>query len=188
MTQEYRVGNHQPRNIYRGQEYIGVMFSPRDAALVVISLNLGAGVANLAAETEDDVEPCAQLSVHTRPHRWHDARGVWHTCPGVPLPASSSYESLKEASASSWAPPVVIEGASVPVCNFSTYPSAGIAPPKCGQAASYRYRGPGLPEGRWEYRCATHERWLDHETDTVVIEALDGGDGATAPYPTGGDS
>lgn len=35
----YRVGNHQPQNVYRGDEYIGVMFSPEDAGLVVQALN-----------------------------------------------------------------------------------------------------------------------------------------------------
>ena len=31
----YRVGNHQPRNLYRGDQYIGVMFDPADTALIV---------------------------------------------------------------------------------------------------------------------------------------------------------
>lgn len=35
----YRVGRHQPRNVYRGEEYIGVMFSPEDAAAVVEAMN-----------------------------------------------------------------------------------------------------------------------------------------------------
>lgn len=35
----YRVGNHQPRNVYRGDTYIGVMFDPADAAAVVDALN-----------------------------------------------------------------------------------------------------------------------------------------------------
>jgi hypothetical protein len=35
----YRVGNHQPQNIYRDDQYIGVMFTPEDAALVVEALN-----------------------------------------------------------------------------------------------------------------------------------------------------
>lgn len=34
----YRIGNHQPRNLYRGDEYIGVMFDPADAALIVDAL------------------------------------------------------------------------------------------------------------------------------------------------------
>jgi hypothetical protein len=39
----YRVGHHQPRNVYRGDEYIGVMFSPEDAAKVVAALNRAEG-------------------------------------------------------------------------------------------------------------------------------------------------
>lgn len=31
----YRVGNHQPRNLYRGDQYIGVMFDEADTALIV---------------------------------------------------------------------------------------------------------------------------------------------------------
>lgn len=35
----YRVGNHQPQNIYRDDRYIGVMFDPETAAEVVAALN-----------------------------------------------------------------------------------------------------------------------------------------------------
>ena len=35
----YRVGNHQPQNIYDGDKYIGVMFSAPHAARVVAALN-----------------------------------------------------------------------------------------------------------------------------------------------------
>lgn len=35
----YRVGNHQPQNIYRNNTYIGVMFSADDAQIVVEALN-----------------------------------------------------------------------------------------------------------------------------------------------------
>jgi hypothetical protein len=35
----YRVGNHQPQNIYDGDVYIGVMFSAPAAARVVDALN-----------------------------------------------------------------------------------------------------------------------------------------------------
>jgi hypothetical protein len=35
----YRVGNHQPQNLYRDDQYIGVMFTAEDAALVVEALN-----------------------------------------------------------------------------------------------------------------------------------------------------
>lgn len=34
----YRVGNHQPRNLYRGDDYIGVCFDPADTALIVGAL------------------------------------------------------------------------------------------------------------------------------------------------------
>lgn len=34
----YRVGNHQPRNLYRGNNYIGVCFDPADTALIVDAL------------------------------------------------------------------------------------------------------------------------------------------------------
>lgn len=37
--QKYRGGSHQPQNVYRDDQYIGVMFSPEDAALVVAALN-----------------------------------------------------------------------------------------------------------------------------------------------------
>lgn len=39
MTELYRVGNHQPRNIYRGDTYIGAMFDEADAIDVVARLN-----------------------------------------------------------------------------------------------------------------------------------------------------
>jgi hypothetical protein len=35
----YRTGNHQPQNVYRDDQYIGVMFTAEDAALVVEALN-----------------------------------------------------------------------------------------------------------------------------------------------------
>jgi len=35
----YRVGNHQPQNLYRDDQYIGVMFNPIDAAAIVRHLN-----------------------------------------------------------------------------------------------------------------------------------------------------
>lgn len=31
----YRVGNHQPRNLYRGDQYIGICFDPADTQLIV---------------------------------------------------------------------------------------------------------------------------------------------------------
>jgi hypothetical protein len=41
VTGPYRVGRHQPQNVYRHEQYIGVMLSAADAALVVLSLNQG---------------------------------------------------------------------------------------------------------------------------------------------------
>jgi len=35
----YRVGNHQPQNLYRDDQYIGVMFTAEDAAEVVETMN-----------------------------------------------------------------------------------------------------------------------------------------------------
>jgi hypothetical protein len=35
----YRVGNHQPQNLYRDDTYIGVMFDPQTAAEVVAAMN-----------------------------------------------------------------------------------------------------------------------------------------------------
>ena len=54
MNEIYRVGNHQPQNVYRGDTYIGVMFSPIDAAAVVRHLNMGLGEC-----TCNSYEPCA---------------------------------------------------------------------------------------------------------------------------------
>lgn len=45
MSELYRVGRHQPQNVYRGEKYIGVMFSPEDAAAVVRCLNLATQTA-----------------------------------------------------------------------------------------------------------------------------------------------
>lgn len=35
----YRVGRHQGRNLYRDEEYLGVMFDPADTAAIVARLN-----------------------------------------------------------------------------------------------------------------------------------------------------
>lgn len=50
----YRVGNHQPQNVYRGEQYIGVMFTAEDAALAVEALN---GRATLKLMTPADLTP-----------------------------------------------------------------------------------------------------------------------------------
>jgi hypothetical protein len=54
----YRVGNHQPQNVYRDDAYIGVMFTAEDAALAVEALNGRAELlAALAALVDPD--PCS---------------------------------------------------------------------------------------------------------------------------------
>ena len=50
---QYRVGNHQPQNIYRGDTYIGVMFSPIDAAAIVRAMNNREPVCDC-----ESYEPC----------------------------------------------------------------------------------------------------------------------------------
>jgi hypothetical protein len=48
----YRIGNHQARNLYRGNEYIGVMFDPADAALIVDALEGTPDVDHARGATE----------------------------------------------------------------------------------------------------------------------------------------
>lgn len=50
----YRVDPHQPQNVYRGEQYIGVMFTAEDAALVVEALN---GRKRLTLMTAADMTP-----------------------------------------------------------------------------------------------------------------------------------
>jgi hypothetical protein len=50
----YRVGNHQPQNVYRGEQYIGVMFTSEDAALAVEALNGGRAWTDLTADGQGD--------------------------------------------------------------------------------------------------------------------------------------
>lgn len=54
MNDLYRVGRHQPQNVYRGEQYIGVMFSPIDAAAFVSTMN-AFRVGSCDCETN---EPC----------------------------------------------------------------------------------------------------------------------------------
>lgn len=35
----WRQGNHQPQNLYAGEDYVGVMFTPRNAERVVAAMN-----------------------------------------------------------------------------------------------------------------------------------------------------
>ncbi|MFA9273067.1 MAG: hypothetical protein ACEQSX_20470 [Baekduiaceae bacterium] len=53
MSEPYRVGHHQPQNVYRGDAYIGVMFSPEDAALAVSALN---GAPHLGPDRIRDID------------------------------------------------------------------------------------------------------------------------------------
>lgn len=59
----YRVGNHQPQNVYRGEEYIGVMFTAEDAALVVEALN-GAEPADPGNEGFALLDPAEAAAAH----------------------------------------------------------------------------------------------------------------------------
>jgi hypothetical protein len=63
----YRVGNHQPQNVYRDDQYIGVMFTAEDAALVVEALN-GAirPAAALAYETTKAIEKHLRILGYTQ--------------------------------------------------------------------------------------------------------------------------
>lgn len=49
---EYRVGNHQPQNVYRDNAYIGVMFSAEDAAEVVRRMNESDRLAECASQLD----------------------------------------------------------------------------------------------------------------------------------------
>lgn len=59
----YRVGNHQPQNIYRDDQYIGVMFTAEDAAEVVEAMN------EREAEDRREVE-----QANARFDEWADVR------------------------------------------------------------------------------------------------------------------
>jgi hypothetical protein len=53
----YRVGNHQPQNLYRDDTYIGVMFTTEDAALVVEALNERERLAELERVVMERLTP-----------------------------------------------------------------------------------------------------------------------------------
>ena len=74
----YRVGRHQPRNLYRGDEYMGVMFDPADAAAVVEALN-GAAPSGTAAEQD----PYAACGICTATHCCICSRDA-SVCPASP--------------------------------------------------------------------------------------------------------
>jgi hypothetical protein len=61
----YRVGNHQPQNVYRGDQYIGVMFTAEDAALAVEALN-GTGPGDRCPSCD-------------HPRRMHHSGDCWFT-------------------------------------------------------------------------------------------------------------
>lgn len=69
MSEEiYRVGWHQPQNLYRGEKYIGVMFDPADAAMVVAHLNAStAQVVHLTDEQGETIfasMPTERIDLH----------------------------------------------------------------------------------------------------------------------------
>ena len=53
----YRVGNHQPQNIYRDDQYIGVMFDPETAAEIVAAMN---------ERDRDDADEVARINAASR--------------------------------------------------------------------------------------------------------------------------
>lgn len=54
----YRVGRHQPQNVYRDDQYIGVMFTAEDAQLVVEALNEIDELRAIVAKAEEDQCGC----------------------------------------------------------------------------------------------------------------------------------
>jgi hypothetical protein len=74
----FRTGNHQPQNVYRDDQYIGVMFTAEDAALVVEALN----------DTESgEKAACGR----TNPHMPHDFGEMFdEECAGIPGPVADS--------------------------------------------------------------------------------------------------
>lgn len=73
----YRVGHHQPQNVYRGEQYIGVMFTAEDAALVVEALNEVERVHGPARPIVVGHPGAAPCSLHTG---WADKDGRWIEC------------------------------------------------------------------------------------------------------------
>jgi hypothetical protein len=83
----YRVGNHQPQNVYRGDQYIGVLFSAADAALVVATLNRPQPEAPKPPAPEPilfgaaPVEPCGNCGCDKDWHRARGCTGDFLCCP-----------------------------------------------------------------------------------------------------------
>lgn len=67
----FHVSGRQPQNVYRGDAYIGVMFSPEDAALVVEALT----------EVERVHGPALPVAVASCPRRrlriYVEPRDIW---------------------------------------------------------------------------------------------------------------
>lgn len=57
----YRVDNHQPRNLYRGDAYIGVCFDPADTALIVDAMESRRAVIDSAIRS---VGLCPERAEH----------------------------------------------------------------------------------------------------------------------------
>jgi len=80
----YRVGNHQPQNIYRDDQYIGVMFDPENAALVVEALNERERLAELERVVTERLMPSPPADSCTdewqSPHRAGSRPNMCATC------------------------------------------------------------------------------------------------------------
>jgi hypothetical protein len=63
----YRVGNHQPQNLYRDDQYIGVMFTAEDAALVVEALH---HVEQAHGPALPITVQARRASLFNQPHSW----------------------------------------------------------------------------------------------------------------------
>jgi hypothetical protein len=53
----YRLGNHQPQNLYRDDQYIGVMFDPETAAEVIAAMNERDRLAKLERDVMEHLTP-----------------------------------------------------------------------------------------------------------------------------------
>lgn len=51
----YRVGNHNPRNLYRDDEHFGVVFDPADGPLVVSVLNFRERAMQIWGPVDGDI-------------------------------------------------------------------------------------------------------------------------------------
>lgn len=80
----YRVGNHQPQNLYRDDQYIGVMFTAEDAALVVEALNERERLAELERNVMERLMPSTPndscIDEWQSPHRTGSRPNMCATC------------------------------------------------------------------------------------------------------------